>query len=130
MLSPILSVQDIDTSVSYYTEKLGFEHAWTMADDDGASSFACVKLGTAEILLGTIDFVEEDKRANRGIGIQLYIELPKTMDVNSIYEHAKSSGADIVRDLEDRDWGERVFTVNDVDGFNLMIAQRIKTSDE
>ncbi len=130
MLSPILSVQDIDSSIVYYTEKLGFEHVWTMPDDAGKSFFACVRLGTAEILLGTIDFVEEEKRAYRGVGVQLYIELSKTMDIDALYEQAKSSGAAITREIENRDWGERVFNVNDPDGFNLMIAQRIKTGGE
>ena len=37
MLSVILSVNDIDASVKFYVEALGFAHDWSMQDDDGAT---------------------------------------------------------------------------------------------
>lgn len=128
MLSPILSVDDIDQSIAFYVNTLQFEQNWSMPDDSGKTSFACVKLGDAEILLGTIDFVEPEHRGHRGKGIQIYVEVPEGMNIDTIYASAKSAGATITREIEDRDWGERAFAVKDIDGYHLMLAQRTTKS--
>jgi uncharacterized glyoxalase superfamily protein PhnB len=126
MLSPILSVFDIDASIDFYVEKLGFSRNWALTDPDGKTNFANVQLGNAEILLGTIDFVAPEDREKRGIGIQIYIEVPKELDMDFVYQRVKSGGANITRKIETRDWGERTFSVKDIDGYHLMLAQRVE----
>ena len=126
MLSPILSCEDVEASIDFYVQKLSFSKAWAMSGDDGKANFACVKLGDAEILLGTIDFVALEDRNKRGIGIQIYVEVPKDINIDTLYQAAKSGDANITRDIEDRDWGERTFSVKDGDGYHLMLAQRVE----
>jgi uncharacterized glyoxalase superfamily protein PhnB len=126
MLSPILACTDISQAIDYYTQKLSFELAWRMPPNvKGQTEFACVKLGDAEILLGVTEgFVEANDLDKRGIGIQIYINLPDDLKVDDIYSHAQAQGASITREIATRDWGERAFNVRDLDGYNLMIAQR------
>jgi uncharacterized glyoxalase superfamily protein PhnB len=124
-LSPILSTMDVEASIEFYTRKIGFEHAWSMPPGpDDKTTFACVKLGDAELLLGTIDFVPPEDRHKLGIGIQIYVEVPRGMDINALYVQASSSGATITRAIEDREWGERAFSFKDPDGYHFMMAQR------
>lgn len=126
MLSPILACVDIDRAISYYTDKLGFSCGFTMPGDDGKTSFASVKLGDAEILLGVLDgFVAPEDRDRRGIGVQIYVMVPDEIDITALYDRARESGADITRTIQDREWGERAFNARDLDGYNLMFAQRI-----
>lgn len=124
ILSPILSVHNIDASIAFYVEKLGFEKSWSMPDEKGVTSFACVRLGAAEILLGTIDFVPAEDRGKLGTGIQIYVEVPAQTDIDTLYAQAREGGAPITRAIENRDWGERAFSVKDLDGYHLMLAQR------
>jgi uncharacterized glyoxalase superfamily protein PhnB len=127
MLSPILAVADIDASVEFYVQKLGFSKNWSIPDATGKTDFASVQLGDAEILLGVLEgYVEPEDLGKRGIGVQIYIELSQDLKVDDIYDKAKNGGANIIKDIADCDWGERVFTVKDIDGYHLMIAQRIK----
>jgi uncharacterized glyoxalase superfamily protein PhnB len=128
MLSPILACIDVDASIAYYTQKLGFEHAWSMPpNESGKTDFACVKLDDAEILLGVVEgFVLPEDLDKRGIGIQIYIDLPASLDIDTLYTQAKVAGAIITREIADRDWGERTFNVKDADGYSLMLAQRIQ----
>ena len=62
----------------------------------------------------------------RGVGIQIYINLPESVRIETIYEIAKARGAKITRALETREWGEKAFTVDDLDGYDLMFAQQPK----
>jgi uncharacterized glyoxalase superfamily protein PhnB len=130
MLSPILACTSVSNAIDYYTQRLGFQLAWQMPpNDQGEVEFACVKLGDAEILLGILEgFVSAEDVDKRGIGIQLYINLLESLKIDEIYDHAQKHGAHITREIQTRDWGERAFNVKDVDGYNLMIAQTLKTS--
>ena len=123
MLSPILSVHDIDASISYYTNKLGFLLNWRLTDDQEQATFASITLSENEILLGTIDFVPQANRGKLGIGVQFHLTLGEEANIDRLYETARDAGAVITRELEDREWGERAFVVNDLDGYNFMIAQ-------
>ncbi|MBI1278734.1 MAG: hypothetical protein GC179_11460 [Anaerolineaceae bacterium] len=125
MLSPILACSSVPKAIEYYTQKLGFELAWSMPPNvQGETEFACVKLADCEILLGvTAGFVEDADLDKRGTGIQIYINLPLSVSIVSLYEVAKARGATITKELETREWGERAFTVDDADGYDLMFAQ-------
>ena len=126
MLSPILACEDVSQAIAYYTEKLGFELAWEMPPNDaGKIEFACVKLLDAEILLGVTEgFVEAGDLSKRGTGIQLYINLPDSLNIDDLYAKAQNAGATITREIETREWGERAFNARDLDAYNLMFAQQ------
>ena len=128
MLSPILACADVARAIDYYIQKLGFELAWQMPpNENGETEFACVRLVSAEILLGVTEgYVSAEDMDKRGIGIQIYINLPDTLHIDDIYEHAQAQGAVITREIMTRDWGERAFNAKDIDGYNLMIAQTVK----
>lgn len=130
MLSPILAVKDVDASIAFYTQKLGFEHGWSMPPGtDGKTDFACVRLAGSEVLLGiTEGFVEPGDLDKRGTGVQIYIELPADFDIDGLYNRAQSNGVNITRTIEDRDWGERAFNCKDLDGYSYMLAKRIPKS--
>jgi len=128
MLSPIFACASVQSAIDYYTRRLGFELAWAMPPgESGETEFAGVKLGTAEIMLGVTEgFVEENELAHRGVGVQIYINLPESIEIEEYFDMVKQNGATIEKELETRPWGEKVFTVRDADGYNLMIAQTVE----
>jgi len=130
MLSPILACADVEKSIAHYTQILGFQLAWQMpADESDNITFAAVKLGDAEIMLGiTEGFVKQANMPNRGIGVQLYINLPENVSIEAIYNHCREKGANIIKELQTREWGEKAFNVTDPDGYQLMIAQQSKAT--
>jgi uncharacterized glyoxalase superfamily protein PhnB len=130
MLSPILAVNDIDASIAFYRDVLGFTQNWKMQDDNQRTNFACVRMGDAEILLGVVEgFVDPADLAKRGIGVQLYVEVPENIAIDVLYERACQRPPTIVRHIENRNWGERAFVVRDLDGYQLMLAQRVTAVD-
>lgn len=123
MAKPILSTFNVQDSIDFYVNALGYSLNWKMDGDDGNPNFASVSLGSSEIMLGTIDFVKEEDRKRMGAGIQLYVELPKELKIHDVYEQLIGQNADITKKLEKREWGEWAFVLNDPNGYNLMIAQ-------
>ncbi len=130
-LSPILACKDVSAAIDHYTKTLGFELAWQMPPNDkGEVEFAGVKLGDAEILLGVTEgFVAASDLDKRGTGVQIYINLSEDQNIDALYDAARAKGATITKEIETRDWGERAFTANDLDGYNLMFAQAVKKED-
>ncbi len=129
MLSAILAVQDIDASITFYVSVLGFTENWKIQDDNQRTTFACLRMGDAEIRLGVIEsFIDPDALAQRGIGIQLYLEVPENIAIEALYERASIS-AQITRQLEKREWGELTFSVRDPDGYQFVLAQRVTAVD-
>ena len=62
-------------------------------------------------------------RKKLGAGVQFHLELPPETDIAEHFSFARDSGADIVKELEKREWGERAYMVKDPEGYNFMIAQ-------
>lgn len=126
-LSPILAMSDIDASIRFYTETLQFELGFRATDGNDVPIFAMVKMGAAEILLGVVEgFVDAADYDKRGIGVQIYIELPDALNIEVLHNHAKSKDANIISPVTKRDWGEKVFTLKDPDGYFFMFAETVK----
>jgi uncharacterized glyoxalase superfamily protein PhnB len=124
MIMPTLGVKDVDASVAFFTEKLGFRHDMSMAGTDGKIVFAIVGLGAAVFGLGwdeSLDFSQP-----MGNGVQFMIYLPEGQDIDSYYADVKAKGVRIDDELADTYWGDRAFTIHDSNGYMLTFAVTIK----
>lgn len=119
MTLPLLAVRDVDASVAFYVDKLGFQSQFAMPGENG-SSFAMVAWGD-KISIG----LTRDKATyERGKGVVLMLYVP----YGSIDDyHAKVSAAGgEPTDIEMEYWGDRTFNVTDPNGFVLMISQTVQ----
>jgi len=124
--APELFVPDVDASVGFYTQTLGFE--LLRADPPGAEGrcdFAVVARGGAMIMLadermlrGRGDPIGEPR--GRGIDVRVMAD-----DVDALYVALQQAGANIIAPLRDRPYGLRDFVVRDPDGFGLRFARLI-----
>ena len=102
---PVLFVADIEESLRFYIDKLGFEKKWH--SEDGAGTVCQVNHGECEIIL-----CQDTKRRDKG---RLFIELTR-------------EGMDTLRrELADRSvpsettrWGYDVIRILDPDGNELL----------
>ena len=121
-IAPELFVRDIDASLRFYVEQLGFR---TIRRESG---FAVVALGDAHLLLATPDETVPAMASwlasgPRGVGIHIRIMVDA---VDALYQLASASGATVVQELDDRAYGLRDFIVADPDGFLLRFASPIE----
>ena len=117
---PILQVRDVEASLRFYCELLGFTSPWRY-DEDGAACVAQVdRQGCALILSSTWADRWPEKTGKGVIFISLNVE-PETHE-------AAVAALDLLRaELEakgvavrDGNWGYRLIVVDDLDGNQLL----------
>ena len=122
-LTPNLIVSNVERSLAFYRDVLGFavDHA---VPDEAPYVFASVKSGAVEIFVNAPEpaVAEYPPLANRPIGgtLTLFIE---TSDIASAYEALKDR-VKIVMPLEKKWYGVTEFAFEDPDGYVITFAER------
>ena len=120
-----LFVPDVEASVRFYTEKLGFAVLRMGRESLGGrehASFAAIGMGRAVLFVAHERVYSEALTAQRGVGIDTRIMVD---DVDAMYRRATDNDVTIVHDIADRDYGLRDFIIRDPDGFRLRFAARL-----
>lgn len=107
---PWLPVTDMDRSIAYYTEALGFRLAWRTAD----GGLAALASGEIEMLL-LVPWTGEG--APPALSAYVYAEDPDTL-----CSEYREAGADIIVPVASRPYGMRDFTVTDPDGHRFTVG--------
>jgi catechol 2,3-dioxygenase-like lactoylglutathione lyase family enzyme len=117
-----LFVPDVEASVGFYTQKLGFEllrlERGTM-DGRERATFAVVALERAALLIAHQSLEGGLALPPGGGAIDIRIVVD---DVDALYRRARDSGVAIVTDIAEHPYGLRDFVIRDPDGFRLRIA--------
>ena len=106
--TPILNVKNIQASMDYYVQKLGFEKKWDWGDPP---DFGCVKRGKVEI------FLCEGGQGQPGMWMSIFMD-----DVDALFEEYKKSGATILDPPRDYPWDTREMLVEDLDGHRFRMS--------
>jgi uncharacterized glyoxalase superfamily protein PhnB len=117
-VSPALTVADLQKSLVWYRDVLGFlvEETW---EDNGRVSGVSLKAGTSSLMLSQDDWKKGVNRV-KGEGIRIYLSTAQNAD--DVANAIKARGGKLASEPTDTPWGERVFTVVDPDGYKFTIA--------
>ena len=110
-LMPRLPVVDMDRSIAYYREALGFRLAWRTADD----SLAALASGAIEMLL-LVPWTGDSPPPAQSAYV--YVE-----DPDALCAEYHQAGADIVDPVGSRPYGMRDFAVRDPDGHRFTLGR-------
>jgi len=113
----VLAVADLDRSAEWYERVLGCER-----EDVDPGNWVFMGVGGVTFMLGRCP----DAIPVPDLGDHQYFAYLCVDDVDALYEHAKSVGADIQFPPNTADYGMREFAMRTVDGHRMMIAQRMK----
>ncbi len=122
-LTPELLVEDIQSTLTWYRDILGFETLF-ISPESGMPSFARIKRGGVEIMLfRRAEFSAEIPTFSStpmGGSIVLYLEVKNIQS-----EWSKLDGkAKIIQPLHSTTYGSEEFTIQDCNGYHLMFGQR------
>jgi catechol 2,3-dioxygenase-like lactoylglutathione lyase family enzyme len=117
-LTPTFTVNDLQTSLAWYRDGLGFFVAerW---EDGGRLQGVMLRAGACEFGLTQDDFSKGRDRV-KGVGFRLWCNT--TQDVDSIVERLRAYGGTVVEEPRER-WDAYGFTAEDPDGFKITITR-------
>lgn len=110
-LMPRLAVSDMERSIAYYQEALGFRLAWRTED----GTLAALSSGGIEVLL-LVPWAGDSPPPARSAYV--YVE-----DPDALCAEYRQAGADIADPVASRDYGMRDFAVRDPDGHEFRLGR-------
>lgn len=124
-----LFVGDMDRSVSFYRDALGFE---LTRREEG---YASIRRGDVVLGIGPIAklpveggyFTQPRLAQDRGLGVEIVLEVE---DVVAEHERVVATGWPIVERLQDRPWGLTDFRITDPDGYYLRVTNMTTSGNE
>jgi len=134
-ITPMLSYEDVGAAADWLVRAFGFSEDFRYAEPDGQVSHVELTLGGGTVMLGNPGphyegprrHAEACERARRWRetpyvvdGIHAYVE-----DVDAHFAQAEAAGATILSAVEDTEYGDRHYRVEDVEGHRWMFAQRV-----
>ncbi len=119
--APVLTVNDLATSVAWYRDVMAFMVAEEWRHDDGVLMGVTLRAGTVEVNLAQDDFAKGRDRS-KGVGFRILLETAQ--DVDALADRITARGGTLDQPPTTQPWGARVFAVTDPDGFKLSIYNR------
>lgn len=125
-----ITVNDVDESIAFYSDALGLK----VHNDVGAAGFRWVTLGSdAQPGLGIVLSAPHAGRSQAdGDALQelmtkgvLPILVFATDDVDALFETVRASGAEVLQEPMDQDWGPRDCAFRDPSGNMVRVAQAV-----
>jgi uncharacterized glyoxalase superfamily protein PhnB len=113
-INAYLAVADIAATMTFLERGFGFTRGVALTDAGGGLRYAEMRLGSSVVML-----VRKGDAAAATDGVSaLYAYVN---DVDRQLARAREAGA-VVRDPEDKPWGDRVASVTDPDGHRWVLA--------
>ncbi len=118
-ISPSITCNDLDRSIAWYRDVLGFTvgERW---EQDGRLMGVQMKAGVCDLMLNQDDFAKGRDR-KKGEAIRLW--LATVQDIDALAVRAKAFGVKLDYEPHMLEWGDRAFALSDPDGIKLTIIE-------
>lgn len=111
----VLTVLDLDASVRFYREKLGF------AEDLRVGGWSFLRHGACRLRLGECpDAVPVSRAQDHSWFAYLHVA-----DAAGLYHEYREKGVEMWHPLEDKPWGMREFAVVTADGHRIVFGEQL-----
>ena len=119
---PGLTVNDVEKSLAWYRDVLGFTvgERW---ENDGKLMGVELSAGEVMFMIGQDDWKKGRDRV-KGVGVRLYCTTGQ--DIDRLASRIKAQGGTLTQEPTDKPWGMRDLAVDDPDGYKITIAKNLK----
>jgi uncharacterized glyoxalase superfamily protein PhnB len=116
--SPSFTVNDVERSLAFYCDVLGFfpGQRW---EEDGRLLGVELRAGSVSFYVGQDDW-RKGRDRKKGEGFRMYCTT--SQDIDALAERVKAHGVVLDQEPTDQPWGGRDFALSDPDGFKLTIS--------
>jgi uncharacterized glyoxalase superfamily protein PhnB len=123
---PAIRYANANKAIDWLKDALGFTEKAVYRDDAGAVAHAELLLGNGMVMIGTVGqnretahwFVQPE--AVGGVTASVYLIVP---DCDPVYATAKAAGAEVLQELQAKDYGGKAFIVRDPEGHIWSIGE-------
>jgi uncharacterized glyoxalase superfamily protein PhnB len=109
-VTPVLRYRDAPRAIRFLEEAFGFKREMVHEGDDGTIVHAELSYGDGMVMVSTE--TGEPYGPHAGMGWSYVV----VEDADAHHARAKAAGAEIVRELEDQDYGSRDYSARDFEG--------------
>lgn len=116
---PCLRYRNAPAAIEWLCQAFGFEKHLVVPNEDGTIAHAQLSFGNGMIMLGSVldtEFGRWMKQPDEIGGAETQSAYVVVEDADVIYHRAKAAGAEIMREIQDEDYGGRGFTCRDLEG--------------
>ena len=115
----VLAVNDLERSVRFYVDRLGFD------EDFQVDGWAFLSRGACRLRLGHCpDAVPMSKAQDHSWFAYLHVD-----DAQALYREVVMNGVEIWHPLDDKPWGMREFAIVTPDGHRIVFGQDLTPDD-
>ncbi|HRF76397.1 MAG TPA: VOC family protein [Chitinophagales bacterium] len=114
---PVLPVADLKATIKYYKSKLGFSDEWFWEDTDAG----CGRNELFMLFNLNPELLQAIQSAAAPFEIIWIVE-----QVDVIYNEYAQKELAIISEPENKPWGMREFTIKDINGYTIRIAEPIE----
>jgi len=118
--SPSFTVNDLEKSLGWYRDVLGFGVEETWKSPDGRVMGVSLKAGDVSFMIGQDDW-KKGRDRRKGEGFRIYCETKASVD--DLAKRIEGKGGRLDSGPTDQPWGVRDISVTDPDGFKITIAR-------
>ena len=119
-LTPMLKAENLEETISFYTQTLGFTVESVMDDDNGKPNWVSLKWGSAGLMFFSIDAVDDMSTRPTMTGV-LYFN---PNDVAGLWEELRGK-TQVEWELQTMPYGMREFAIRDCNGYILTFGQDV-----
>jgi len=120
--SPSFTVNDLERSMAWYRDVLGFaiDERW---ERDGKLMGVSIQAGGVTFMIGQDDW-QKGRDRRKGEGFRIYCGTKQ--DVDALAAAIKARGGMLDTEPTDQPWGSRDFSLTDPDGFKITIGKETR----
>lgn len=113
-VSPFIPVKNLRQTLDYYRNSFGFYEEWTWGKIDGGIRRDDMRLLFTE----ETDFANTINNQNTHFVLIWFVD-----NVDEIYEEFKERNIEIKHDIENKPWGIREFSIQDINGYLIRVSE-------
>jgi uncharacterized glyoxalase superfamily protein PhnB len=120
---PYLFYEDVAGALAWLTEAFGFVEHLRFAEGDGSVTHAEMRLSDGVIMLGDPGESYKAPRQHDDLHSSLVVYVD---GVDDHYGRAKDAGAEVISEPADTPYGDRMYSVRDLEGHRWDFCQHIR----
>lgn len=122
-----LYVRDVQKSLAYYRDVLGFEVNWEWTPEGQPTSEGWVALGDCQVMLASLgsargEGLRKQLELNRwGVGVTFSFRFA-VEEIDAYFRQVKAAGAKVLEEPHATPYGWHQFVIEDLDGYRLAFS--------